>query len=251
MDNFDAILKLSDGIVIDRGYLGAEVDVEIVTTEQKKMISKANATGKSVMISNQMLESMKDHPRPTRSESADISNAVLDGVDGLVLSAETAVGHYVVESLLTMRRIASHAEKNCNYLDYQARQMRSVPKPIGVSESIASSAVTCARQVEAAVIICLTELGGTARLVAKYRPNIPVIASTTVAATARQLSASFGLIARHHDGDVDHILQDTMQFAVEIGLAKPGDVCVVTSGQQLGFLEGTTTKMQVLTIPKK
>ena len=98
MDNFESILTMSDGIVIDRGYLGAEVDVEIVTTEQKRLISMANAVGKPIFVANQMLESMRSHPRPTRSEAADVANAVMDGVDGLVLSAETAVGTFFIFS---------------------------------------------------------------------------------------------------------------------------------------------------------
>ena len=200
LDSFDSILKVADGIVIDRGYLGAEVDVELVTIAQKKLIAAANITGKSVFVANQILESMNKNPRPTRSEAADVANAVMDGVDGLVLSAETAVGDFVFETITTMRRIAYQAEVNTNYLEYQMKAMRNVTKPIHVNESIASSAVLCARQVGAAIVICITEGGGTARLVAKYRPLIPVMAATTVARTARQLSANFGLVPYYHSG---------------------------------------------------
>ncbi|KAJ3088172.1 hypothetical protein HK102_009400 [Quaeritorhiza haematococci] len=250
MENFNSILKMADGIVIDRGYLGAEVDVETVATAQKKMIALANMAGKPVLVANQVLESMRSHPRPSRSEAADIANAVLDGVDGLVLSAETAVGQYVLEALATLRRIALQAERNTNYLEYQLKQMRSIPKPIAVSESIASSAVSCARQVNASIIICPTELGGTARLVAKYRPTIPVVAATLIEQTSRQLSMSFGVVSYYHNGSPDDIVHETMRFAVEVGLCSPGQIAVITSGQVIGFLEGTTTKMQVLKIPE-
>ncbi|TPX68005.1 pyruvate kinase [Chytriomyces confervae] len=249
LDNFEDILKTADGIVIDRGYLGAEVDIEIVTMEQKRMIMLANIMGKSVMVANQMFESMKTNPRPTRSEAADTANAVMDGADGLVLSAETAIGHYVFEALDVMRRVAAQAEKNTNYLDYQVKMTRSVPKPISVSESIASSAVLTASQVNAAIIIVVTELGGTARLVAKYRPQIPVIAATLVPQTARQLAATFGLVPYYHDGTEANVIEETVNFAVELGLCKPGDIAVITSGQSVGFLEGTTTQMQLYTIP--
>ncbi|KAI8805299.1 pyruvate kinase [Cladochytrium replicatum] len=248
MENFESILRLADGLVIDRGYLGAEVDVESVTINQKKMIALANLAGKPVFLANQMLESMNHNPRPTRAEAAGRANAVIDGVDGLVLSAETAVGQYVVESLRCARKIAGTSEKNTNYYEYQLKMMRSIPKPVNVSESIASSAVVCARQVGASVIIAITEVGGTARLVAKYRPQIPVIAATLLGQTARQLNLCFGLRMYHHKGSAETLLQGTIKYAVALGICKPGDIAVVTSGQVIGFLEGTTTKMQVLTI---
>lgn len=249
MDNFESILKLADGIVIDRGYLGAEVEIEEVTISQKRMIARANVVGKSVLIANQMLESMKTHPRPSRSEAADVANSVMDGVDGIVLSGETAVGQYVFESLSTMRRLAYKAELNCNYAEFQLKMTRSVPKPIGVSESIASSAVLTARQVNASIIVCITEFGGTAKLVAKYRPQIPVVAATLVRQTARQMAATFGLVPYFHRGDAENVIHETIKFAVELGLCKPGDIVVITSGQQVGFHEGTTTKMQLYTVP--
>ncbi|KAJ3154455.1 hypothetical protein HDU89_008525 [Geranomyces variabilis] len=249
MDNFESILRMADGIVIDRGYLGAEVDVELVTIAQKKMISMANVAGKPILVANQMLESMRTNPRPARSEAADVANAVMDGVDGLVLSGETAIGQYVLESVNSMRRIAYQAEKNNNYLEYQVKTMRSVPKPIPVSESIASSAVLAARQVDAAIIVCITELGGTARLVAKYRPVIPVVAATLIPQTARQLNVNFGLVPYYHPGSADTVIMDTLKYAVELGLCRPGQVAVVTCGQHIGFLEGTTTKMQLMQIP--
>ncbi|KAJ3289482.1 pyruvate kinase [Rhizoclosmatium globosum] len=250
LENFEDILRTADGVVIDRGYLGCEIDVEIVTMEQKRMIMMANIMGKTVMIANQMFESMKTNPRPTRSEAADTANAVMDGADGLVLSAETAVGNYVFEALDVMRRVAAQAEKNTNYLDYQVKMTRSVPKPISVSESIASSAVLTASQVNAAIIIVITELGGTARLVAKYRPQIPVIASTLVPQTARQLASTFGLVPFYHSGPDSNVIQETVKFALELKLVQPGQIAVITSGQSVGFLEGTTTQMQLYTIPK-
>ncbi|KAJ3198751.1 hypothetical protein HDU82_001052 [Entophlyctis luteolus] len=249
LENFEDILRLADGIVIDRGYLGCEVDVEVVTMEQKRMIMMANISGKTVMIANQMFESMKTNPRPTRSEAADTANAVMDGADGLVLSAETAIGKYVFESLDTMRRVASQAEKNTNYVDFQVKMTRAVPKPISVSESIASSAVVTANQVNAAVIIVMTELGGTARLVAKYRPQIPVVAATLVKQTARQLASTFGLIPFHHEGNDGDMIESAVKFATDLQLCKSGDIAVITSGQSVGFLEGTTTQMQLYTIP--
>ncbi|KAI8855049.1 pyruvate kinase [Chytridium lagenaria] len=232
-----SILKLADGIVVDRGYLGAEVDVELVTMAQKRMIMQANVTGKSILVANQMLETMKTTPgQPSGgcwkpSLIFYVANAVMD---------ETAVGSYIFEALDTMRRIAYQAEKNTNYLEYQVKMTRSVPKPISVSESIASSAVLSAHQVNASIIVCITELGGTARLVAKYRAQIPVVAATLVRQTARQMASTFGLVP---------YFTLTVRYAYELGLCKPGDIAVITSGQSVGFLEGTTTKMQLYPVP--
>ncbi|KAJ3277117.1 hypothetical protein HDV01_000169 [Terramyces sp. JEL0728] len=248
MDNYDQILKLADGIIIDRGYLGAEVDLEVVVVAQKKMINQANQQGKPIFIANQILESMKTNIRPTRSEAADVANAVMDGADGLVLSAETAVGDFVLESLTLMRKICFKAEQNTNYLEYQMKAMRNVTKPIHINESIASSAVLCARQVGATLILIITELGGTARLVAKYRPLIPILAATCVLSTARQLEAHFGLVPFYRPSE-ENVIQEALKYAVEIGLANSGEIAVITSGQVIGFKEGTTTRMQVLTIP--
>ncbi|KAJ3035703.1 hypothetical protein HDV00_003464 [Rhizophlyctis rosea] len=264
MDNYDSILNITDGIVIDRGYLGAEVDVELVTVAQKKMISKANIAGKPILIANQILESMKHTPRPARSEAAviltssmlvrefcaDVANAVMDGVDGMVLSAETAVGDYVLECVGQMRRIAYQAEKNTDYVDYAVKTMRNVPRPLSVSESIASSAVLAARQVDAAVIVVITEAGGTARLVAKYRPKMPIVAVSMLPNTTRQLNVGFGIVSYHHKGGADTVVSDTLKYAVELGLCTPGQIAVLTSGQVIGFSEGTTTKMQLMQVPK-
>ena len=107
MDNYESILKMADGVVLDRGYLGAEVDVDLVVIGQKRMIALANTAGKPILIANQVLESMVNSPRCLRSEAADIANAVMDGADGLVLSSETAVGQYVVEVLQVAKRVAA------------------------------------------------------------------------------------------------------------------------------------------------
>ena len=139
----------------------------------------------------------------------------MDGVDGLILSAETAIGTYVHESVQIMRRIAFLAEQNTQYLDYQIKAMRSVPKPLNVSESIASSAVITARQVDATVIVVVTEGGGTARLVAKYRPQIPVIAATMVKQTAEQMNLHFGLVPYYHTGNPESVIQDTLRMCLE------------------------------------
>ena len=155
----------------------------------------------------------------------------MDGADGLVLSAETAIGKlliilsfilcvggFVLESLSVMRKLCINAEQNTNYLEYQMKAMRNVTKPIHINESIASSAVLCARQVGASLILIFTELGGTARLVAKYRPLIPVLAATKFAQTARQLEANFGLVPYHHETQGNLII-DALSKCLYINLS--------------------------------
>ncbi len=179
-----------------------------------------------------------------------MANAVIDGADALVLSSETAIGEFVLESIHTMIRIAREAEQYRDYHEYLLRMIRSVPKPINVSESIASSAVLGAAQINAGLIIVFTEFGGTARLVAKYRPEIPVIVATLVPKTARQLSINFGLVPYYHAGDPSTVIADTMKRALRLGLCAPGDKAILTSGQAMGFMEGTTTTMQIITVPE-
>ena len=258
-DNFESILKISDGIIIDRGYLGVEIDVQQVALRQKAIIRMCNLVGKPVLVANHVLETLCDHPRPTRSEASDITSVIMDGVDALVLSAETALGKYPVESLKWLSSISLQVEKSIDYHHFKMNILRFVEKPVGISESIASSAVKCAREVNASCIIVVTEAGGTARLVSKYRTSTPVIVATSDALTARQLTTSFGLIPFHHatatatsdDKNVksdskNDILEAAMNFAVDQGFGRVGDPVVVASGQVHGFLEGTTTVMQVV-----
>ena len=122
------------------------------------------------------------------------------------------------------RRIVGQAERATNYLEYQMKAMRNVTKPIHVNESIASSAVLCARQVGADLIICITEAGGTARMVAKYRPMIPVVAATTIAQTANQLAANFGVVPFYHQGTDETVIRDTIRFAFSVGLCRQGSI---------------------------
>jgi pyruvate kinase len=128
------------GIIIDRGYLGVEIDITKIAIVQKEIIQKCQLNGKPVLLANQILESMKDLPRPSRSESSDVTSAVVDGADGLILSGETAIGHYPIESLYWIRKICYEAENHIDYMEVQHHIMKNVPKPVPVSESIACSA---------------------------------------------------------------------------------------------------------------
>ena len=246
--NADSILRLSDGILLDRGYLGVEIDIETVAISQKDLVKKCNAAGKPIMIANEMLESMRNNPRPTRAEAVDVANAVLDGADALILSSETAVGMYPVESLQMMKRICLEAENSIDYAELHLLATRSIRKPIQVSESIASSAVKCAMEVNAKLIIVVTESGKTARLVGKYRPPVPVFAFTCSQETARQLSICRNVVPYYVGNRItlNSIERQAMLYAMKLGLAREGDTLVFTSGQLSQFMEGSTTKIQVV-----
>lgn len=264
LESFEAILSLSDGIIIDRGYLGVEIDLASISTIQKLLVQSATMKGKPVLIANHILESMRELPRPSRSEASDIASAVFLGGDGYILSSETAIGAYPVESLQWLRRICTEAETHLDHLDFQLRLLKAHPKPVPISESIASSTVKCAREVDASCIIVSTEGGGMARLIAKYRPSIPIVAGCGDDRVAAQLAASFGIIpvavkchtvpstpeSTDHTCHVDpnQVVYESLKYATALGLIENGNRVVVASGQVDGFLDGSSTFMQVFTI---
>ncbi|KAJ1553344.1 hypothetical protein HK405_008196, partial [Cladochytrium tenue] len=215
------ILEAADGLVVDRGYLATEVGIDEVTVLQKRLVAMV-----------------------------DIANAVMDGVDGIVLSAETAIGIYPLEALNTARRVALRTEIDTNYSDFQLRLAQTLPRPLAVPESVASSAAQTARLVGAAVIVCLTDQGAAARLLAKYRPCAPIVAATARPHTARALRAVFGVVpllcVGYEDRDVVTV---AAKFASARGLCQPGDVAVITSGLDEGFHHGATAKMQLYIVP--
>ena len=263
LESFEAILAQSDGIIIDRGYLGVEIDLASISTIQKLLVQSCTMKGKPVLIANHILESMRELPRPSRSEASDIASAVFLGGDGYILSSETAIGSYPVESLQWLRRICAEAETHLDHLDFQLRLLKAHPKPVAISESIASSTVKCAREVDASCIIVSTEGGGMARLIAKYRPSIPIIAGCGDDHVAAQLAVSFGIIpvvvkchtsnsetSAEHTCHVDpnQVVYESLKYATALGLIEEGNRVVVASGQVDGFLDGSSTFMQVFTI---
>ncbi|WP_150824788.1 pyruvate kinase, partial [Megasphaera sp. DJF_B143] len=172
VNNIDEIISMSDGIMVARGDLGVEVPAEEVPTLQKLLIRKCQAAGKPVITATQMLESMCNNPRPTRAETSDVANAILDGTDAVMLSGETAGGLYPVEAVQTMARVAVFTESQ---FPPQAHQEGN-KAPATTTESIGKATVKIAEDLHAAAIIASTERGGTAQMVAKYRPACPIIA---------------------------------------------------------------------------
>lgn len=263
LESFEAILAQSDGIIVDRGYLGVEIDLASISTIQKLLVQGCTMKGKTVLIANHILESMRELPRPSRSEASDIASAVFLGGDGYILSAETAIGAYPVEALQWLRRICTESETHLDHLDFQLRLLKTLSKPVPISESIASSTVKCAREVDASCIIVSTEGGGMARLISKYRPGIPIVAGCGDDRIAAQLAASFGVIPvvvkckNPAEGGIDGhkceidpslVVYESLKYATALGIIEDGNRVIVASGQVDGFLDGSSTFMQVFTI---
>ena len=192
VNNIDDIIKMSDGIMVARGDLGVEVPAEEVPMLQKVLIHKCQAAGKPVITATQMLESMCNNPRPTRAETSDVANAILDGTDAIMLSGETAGGLYPVEAVETMARVATFTESNFTPKSYEDVDAESAT----TTESIGKAVVKIAQDLHAAAIIASTERGGTAQMISKFRPACPIVAVSPHEAIVRRLQLNWGVQAR-------------------------------------------------------
>jgi len=216
LKNIDEIINIVDGIMVARGDLGVEMTAEKVPVIQKMLIDLANRKGKIVITATQMLESMTHHTRPTRAEASDVANAVLDGTDALMLSAETASGRYPVESLKMMDMIIRHTEKS-----FAGRILSSYQIGYGFPEAIADGACKAANDIGAKAIVVFTHLGFTSMLLSKLRPAVPVIAFTTHEETMRRMAIYWGITSRlisHRD----MVLDPGFMFEIEGSLIKEG-----------------------------
>ncbi|EGG21715.1 pyruvate kinase [Cavenderia fasciculata] len=237
--NFNDILDASDGIMVARGDLGVEVNMEKIFIAQKMMVSKCNAVGKPVITATQMLESMIKAPRPTRAECTDVANAVLDGTDCVMLSGETASGDYPLEAVDIMAKICREAELVESSTDYHtlfAALKIHTTKPISVAETVASYAVATAIDLKADLIITLTETGLTTRLVSKYRPPIPIVAVTSWEHTVKHLMSTRGTIPLLVDSLVgtDKLVEYVLEYAMKKGYCRSGSRVVIVSGVMEG-----------------
>lgn len=252
LENFDEIVAKTDGIMVARGDLGMEIPIQKVFLAQKMMIEKCNIAGIPIITATQMLESMITNPRPTRAECADVANAVLDGTDAVMLSGETANGEYPNDAVTMMANICREAESSINYNDRNLRQREAVlavKGKVSPAESIASSAVKTAWDVQATMIVVLSETGNTARCIAKYFPSIPILVITNNAATARQTE---GLVKNCKSVVIDSmigtntILTNASAMGKAFGWVKTGDSIVAVYGSQEAQ-SGSTNLVQVLT----
>lgn len=251
LENFDEILQKTDGIMVARGDLGMEIPIEKVFLAQKMMIHKSNVAGRPVVTATQMLESMISAPRPTRAECADVANAVLDGTDCVMLSGETANGEYPNDAVAMMAHTCQEAESMIDFddvfTDIRKRVLEASAGALSPAESIASSAVKTAWDVKAKAIIVLTDSGMTARLIAKYRPSIPIMVLTRSPAVARQCEGYVKncscIVLGSMDG-TDGIVQDAIASAVKLGIASTGDRLVAVHGT-LEQVSGSANTMRV------
>jgi pyruvate kinase len=257
--NIRPILAVSDAIMVARGDLGVELPFEEVPLAQKRLIREANLSNKPVITATQMLESMIHAPRPTRAEASDVANAILDGTDAVMLSAETAVGDYPVEAVMAMTRIAHELERNRRtrsaVIDLTAGRVdegerlgrREGDREAARTES-AIAVATCAASelLRSPLIVCFTSSGFTARTVASFRPNVPIFAVTTEPETFRQLALVWGVMPAlvDHLPSYEDMLPVARQRMIELGLARPGDRVVVTAGVPFDR-PGTTNLVKV------
>lgn len=246
VDAFDAILEAADGIMVARGDLGVEMNPEQVPLIQKRIIRKCNEAGKPVITATQMLESMIDNPRPTRAETSDVANAILDGTDAVMLSAETASGKYPVEAVSLMVRVARDVESDPVL---QKGVFSPISEPRGarrLSESIGQAACRVAESVEAGAILAFTQTGSTAALVSKYRPTLPIYAVTPSRQVQRRLALYAGVRSFHVDieGDTEAQIQAVCEVAKSAGVLEIGDVAVITMGSPFN-VPGTTNLIKV------
>lgn len=227
--NYDDILAKTDGIMVARGDLGMEIPIEKVFLAQKMMIQRANVAGKPVITATQMMESMITNPRPTRAECSDVANAVLDGSDAVMLSGESANGEYPFAAVASMARLCVEAESIVNHfaLNFSIRsKVAQSSAAVDPQEAVASSAVTLATDVAAKFILVNTQTGTIDRLVAKYRPAVPILVSTNTEHVARQCSYIRGAFAA---GDVS---TDTLISQLKAqGKLATGDKVVVVNGE--------------------
>jgi pyruvate kinase len=228
------IIPLVEAVMIARGDLGVEIPLESVPRVQKWLIHKSNVSGKPVITATQMLRSMVENPRPTRAEVADVANAVLDGTDAVMLSEETAIGRFPVESVRMMARVVADAEKGFPYADWIRKWWGESGKSL--SEAVAFSACNLAEEIRAAAIISFTQSGLTARLVSKFRPACPILALTPLPETYRRLSLVWGVTPVMATGlkTTDEMIDRAFQAARKSGLAKRGQKVVITAGVPLG-----------------
>ncbi|MHA1211140.1 MAG: pyruvate kinase [Candidatus Heimdallarchaeota archaeon] len=230
--NFDKILAESEAIMVARGDLGIETSVTKLPVLQKKIIRKSNRAGKPVITATQMLESMTSNPRPTRAEASDVANAIYDGTDAVMLSAETAVGKYPVEAIKMMNQIALNVEKEIHWRDYTAKKTKGSDR---IAENLATAAGMLVEKMPIKAIIAFTEGGFSAKLIAKHRPNTRIFVATPRKKVIRQLGLIWGcypLLVKEYQ-NTDQMVVETVYIAKSMGYLKDSDLIVIISGSVL------------------
>ena len=246
VDDLAGILRLADAVMVARGDLGVEIGPAEVPLVQKRILLAALERGKPAITATQMLESMLHHPEPTRAEASDVANAILDGTSALMLSGETAVGEFPIESVRTMDRIARAVEPS---LPYRHELHRDADEPFAsVGDAMSNAACDIAEVIDAAAILVPTYSGRTASAVARHRPTRPVIAVTHKRHAAQQLAIEWGVVPTEIEEcrDVEHLWARTLEASRETGIVSPGDRVVITAGTAVN-VPGTTNLIKVET----
>ncbi len=247
LENIESIVRASDAVMVARGDLGVELPFEEVPIAQKKIIALCNKLGRPVITATQMLESMITHPRPTRAEASDVANAIIDGTDAVMLSAETAAGQYPRLAVEAMTRIILEIERHPR--GKPADERTASEGAVSTEQAIAAAATSAVRSLGAPALIVFTKSGFSARIVASHRPGVPILVLTDQEQTYRQLAMVWGVIpclVAHCD-----TYWDMVKLALEAvrsrGLARDGDRVVVTAGVPFD-VPGTTNLMKVETV---
>jgi pyruvate kinase len=242
-DNIEPILDATDGVMVARGDLGVELSLEKVPRIQKSIIRRARRKGRFVITATQMLESMIEHSTPTRAEVSDVANAIYDGTDAVMLSAETSIGKYPVEAVSVIARIAGETETSLRNKGYQDPPHSADPSS---AEILADAAYHAACASRAAAIVVFTSTGSSARLVSRYRPPVSIYAITPHDTTARQLAVNYGVIPilAPDVSSTDEMLSQMDRVMVEGGYVKPHELVVFVAGQPVGRA-GTTNLMKL------
>jgi pyruvate kinase len=240
IENLDAILRAADGVMVARGDLGVEMNPERVPVVQKTIIARARHFRRPVITATQMLESMTENPRPTRAEASDVANAIFDGSDAVMLSAETASGKYPVEAVSMMARIIEEAEAS----DWGSPPRVPLEK-LKVAETVAELVCHASRELHMKLIAVFTHSGFTARLVSCYRPEVPVIAFSPEAETRRRMALIWGVMPRHIPDvrKIDGLAAIAEKRLLEERLVRKGDVIGIVAGTPMG-IRGTTNFMK-------
>jgi len=246
IENLPGILTMVDAVMVARGDLGMDVPLEEVPHIQKDIIRHARAAKVPVIVATQMLESMVTHLRPTRAEVSDVSTAIFDGADAIMLSAETATGNYPAEAVETMARIAARAERAVLSTSGVERRRPRPPEGVGFPEAISDAAANAARVLKARAIVAFTQSGFSARLISQERPDVPIIALTPFAGVQRRLGLSWGVSSRliRKVETTDEMLEEIEATLLGDGSVRVNDILVIISGAPM-WVTGTTNLLKL------
>ena len=247
VNNIDEILRVSDGIMIARGDMGVEIPLEDVPIIQKMIIQRVYNSGKYVITATQMLDSMMNHPRPTRAEATDIANAIYDGTTAIMLSGESANGDYPVEAVKTMARIAERTEQD---IDFEGRlKKRAVPDDGDTTTAISHATCTLAADLKVKAIITVTMSGFTAAMISRFKPSCPVIGCAVKRLVWRQLNLQWGVqpLLIQEENTTEDLFNEAVTAALNAGYIQHGDKVIITAGVPLG-ISGMTNQLRVVEV---